>query len=67
MEFFSKDCEKFRDTVLSEAAAKAAISDQTMDPSENQHDCRCNMCGDDMNIRSQKLAEIKFNSLKEEL
>jgi len=30
------------------------------------HECFCNMCGDDLQVRGQKIAETKFDQFKTE-
>ena len=31
---------------------------------ENQHECICNMCGDDLSKRAQDIADLKFQAFK---
>lgn len=48
MEFFPRDTDKYRDVVLGKGAAAAKLGEC----GEDMHECRCNMCGDDLNSRA---------------
>ena len=55
IEFFPKETDKYRDAVLSQAAAQGKTTDDKL------HDCCCNRCGDNINSRAEALAEVRFN------
>ena len=58
-EFFPKEQEKYRDAVLAQ--------NQVTGDEAKQHQCFCNMCGDDITTRAQGLADARFNVLRENL
>lgn len=54
----------YKNALLSkESAQKAAGLDSS---GENQHECICNMCGDDLSKRAQDIADLKFQAFKTE-
>jgi hypothetical protein len=60
-EFFPKDVEKYRDSIMSTEAAENSINSGA-----KAHDCCCNMCGDDINQRASQIADLRFSKLKEQ-